>query len=40
MFAFLYYTDLKNRVKDVIITQEILSNLKKIINVLIKINNR
>ena len=40
MFASLYYTDLKDKVKNVLITQEILFNLKKIINISIKINNR
>ena len=40
MLASLYYIELKNRVKDVLITQEIFFNLEEIINVLIKINNR
>ena len=40
MLAFLYYTDLKDKVKDALTTQEISFNLKEIINVSIKINNR
>ena len=40
MLASLYYTDLKDRVKNALIIQEIFLNLKKIINILIKINNR
>ena len=40
MLASLYYTDLKDRIKDVLTTQEIFFNLKEIINVSVKINNR
>ena len=40
MLASLYYISLKNRVKNALITQEIFFNLKEIINVSIKINNR
>ena len=40
MLASLYYINLKDKVKDVLITQEILLNLKEIINVSVKINNR
>ena len=40
MFSSLYYTGLKDKVKDALITQEIFFNLKEIINVSIKINNR
>ena len=39
MFICLYYIGLKDKIKNVITTQEIFSNLKEIINVLIKINN-
>ena len=40
MLSFLYYTKLKDRVKAIILQQEILDQLKNIINLSIKINNR
>ena len=40
MLASLYYINLKDKVKNALIIQEIFLNLKEIINVLVKINNR
>ena len=40
MLLSLYYTKLKNRIKDIILQQEIFDQLKNIINLLIKIDNR
>ena len=40
MLLFLYYTELKDRVKDIILQQEILNQLENMMNLLIKINNR
>ena len=40
MLLFLYYTELKNKVKDIISQQEILDQLKNMINLSIKIDNR
>ena len=40
MLTSLYYADLKDKIKNALITQKILLILKEIINVSIKINNR
>ena len=40
MLLFLYYTELKDRVKDIMLQQEILYQLKNIINLSVKIDNR
>ena len=40
MLSSLYYTELKDRVKDIILQQEILNQLEDIMNLSIKIDNR
>ena len=40
MLSFLYYTKLKDKVKDIMLQQEILDQLENMINLSIKINNR
>ena len=40
MLLFLYYTELKDRVKDIISQQKISDQLENMINLSIKINNR
>ena len=40
MLLFLYYTELKDRVEDIILQQEIFDQLENMINLSIKINNR
>ena len=40
MLSFLYYTELKDKVKNIMLQQEILNQLQNMINLLIKINNR
>ena len=40
MLSFLYYTELKDKVKDIMLQQEISNQLENMINLLIKINNK
>ena len=40
MLLFLYYTELKNKIKDIMSQQEISNQLENMINLSIKINNR
>ena len=40
MLSFLYYTELKDKVKDIMLQQEISNQLKNMMNLSIKIDNR
>ena len=40
MLLSLYYTELKDKVKDIMLQQEIFNQLKNMMNLSIKINNR